>query len=85
MSVLTQNERDGLDEVFLSIHSNNKSYVKELFHFMSLKKSKFSNKKTFNRLDQSKKVKSVLRYFKEKKKVSVKFMKNIKKRNSHKR
>ena len=38
MSVLTQGERDGLDEVFLSIHATNKNYMKGLFHIMNFKK-----------------------------------------------
>ncbi|MBC8238202.1 MAG: hypothetical protein H8E76_08215 [Helicobacteraceae bacterium] len=40
MSVLTQSERDGLDEVFLSINANNKNYIKvfkELFNLAAFK------------------------------------------------
>jgi hypothetical protein len=44
MSVLTQNERDGLEDVFSSIHSNNKNYkiIKELSFFIILIKRDFS-------------------------------------------
>jgi len=38
MSVLTQSEKDGLDEVFLSIHTNDKNYIKELLHRINFKK-----------------------------------------------
>lgn len=47
MSTLSQNERDGLDDVFSSIHStnNNYKYIKELFTFVILKtKNIFSTK-----------------------------------------
>ena len=44
MSTLTQSERDGLDDVFLSINSSNNSYniIKELSTFIISKKKKFS-------------------------------------------
>ena len=43
MSVLTQNERDGLDDVFSSIHSSNNNYniIKELSLFIIQKKNDF--------------------------------------------
>jgi hypothetical protein len=57
MSVLTQSERDGLDEVFLSIHTNNKNYIKGLFDLTNFKKVL---KKLFN----TTKLKHVLVYCK---------------------
>ena len=47
MSALTKSERDGLDDVFLSIHSSNNSYniFKELLTFIISKKKKFSIQK----------------------------------------
>ena len=43
MSTLTKSERDGLDDVFLSIHSNNNNYniIKELSTFIISKKKRF--------------------------------------------
>ncbi|MFT5660371.1 MAG: hypothetical protein ACI9TV_001012 [Sulfurimonas sp.] len=43
MSVLTQNERDGLDDVFSSIHSSNNKYkyIKELSAFIISKEKGF--------------------------------------------
>jgi len=34
MSTLTQQERDGLEDVFLSIHNNNKYYKTKVFSFI---------------------------------------------------
>ena len=47
MSTLTQSERDGLDDAFLSIHSSNNNYnrIKELSTFVISKKKSFSIKK----------------------------------------
>ena len=41
MSALTQNERDGLEDVFLSIHSHNEKYqrIKELSTLLMLHKT----------------------------------------------
>ena len=49
MSTLTQSERDGLDDVFLSIHSDNNSYkrIKELSTLVISKKNDYSMKKFF--------------------------------------
>lgn len=47
MSILTQNERDGLDDVFKSIHSSNNNYknIKELLAFIISKIKRFKLKK----------------------------------------
>lgn len=47
MSALTQNERDGLDEVFLSIHSNKDKLqrIKEISILIISKRGTFSMKK----------------------------------------
>lgn len=49
MSALTQNERDGLDEVFLSIHSNKDKLqkIKEISALIISKKSDLSMKSLF--------------------------------------
>lgn len=50
MSALTQNERDGLDDVFSSIHSNNNNkykYFKELSDFIISKEKKFPQIRLF--------------------------------------
>ena len=49
MSVLTQSERDGLDDVFSSIHSddNNYKYIKDLSALIISKKNTHSVKKFF--------------------------------------
>lgn len=49
MSTLTQSERDGLDDVFKSIHSSNNNYniIKELSTFVISKKKSFSITKLF--------------------------------------
>lgn len=51
MSTLTQKERDGLDEVFLSINSSNDNYkhLKELSKLIISKKNDFSMTKFFKR------------------------------------
>lgn len=58
MSVLTQSERDGLDEVFLSIHATNKNYMKGLFHIINFKE-------VFKDLFNSSKMKYTLVYAKK--------------------
>jgi len=47
MSVLSKNERDGLDDVFLSIHSNMDKYqkIKEISALIISSKDKFSIQK----------------------------------------
>ncbi|MDQ7067167.1 MAG: hypothetical protein Q9M40_03735 [Sulfurimonas sp.] len=44
MSVLTKNERDGLDEVFISIHTHTDRYekIKEISSLLLFYKSKFN-------------------------------------------
>jgi len=44
MSTLTQNERDGLDDVFLSIHTHNSSYL----NFKKISTIFTSQQKTIN-------------------------------------
>lgn len=43
MGALTKNERDGLEEVFLSIHSNNEKYqkIKDISTLIMSKRSTF--------------------------------------------
>ncbi len=47
MSALSKSERDGLDDVFLSIHSNGDKYqkIKEISALIISKKNKFSMQK----------------------------------------
>jgi len=47
MSALTKSERDGLEDVFLSIHSNEKKYqrIKEISSLLLTKSSDFSMSK----------------------------------------
>ena len=51
MSALTQNERDGLDDVFLSINSDNNNYkfIKELSTLVIFKKRDYSMPKFLKR------------------------------------
>lgn len=44
MSALTKKERDGLDDVFMSIHSNNKKYqkLKDISSLIMSREHKFS-------------------------------------------
>ena len=50
MGALTKSERDGLDDVFLSIHSNQDKFkkMKELSTLIISKKNHFSMKKLIN-------------------------------------
>jgi len=50
MSVLTKNERDGLDEVFLSIHTSDNKYqkIKNLASFLLSSNSDISVQKLLN-------------------------------------
>ena len=45
MSALTTNERDGLDEVFLSIHTNQYKKIKEISFLLIFNKPKLTLKK----------------------------------------
>ena len=73
MSALTKNERDGLDDVFLSIHSHNDKYQK-LKNISSLLLSAKSEFKVSMLLVQAKselketKLSHLLTYFSKKKK-----------------
>lgn len=53
MSVLTQRERDGLDDVFMSIHSRRNYSLKKILSSLTFKKMTFSKKRLFLRVKSS--------------------------------
>jgi len=76
MSVLTKNERDGLDEVFLSIHTNDNKYkkMKNLASILLTSNSNFYMQKLLNQakygLKETKLLQFLLKSSKKKKNLS---------------
>lgn len=65
MSTLTKNERDGLEDVFLSIHSNHDKYqkMKELSSLVMAKNVDFSMSKLLKRAKLGLKESKISHYF----------------------
>ncbi|MEA1983329.1 MAG: hypothetical protein U9N39_07285 [Campylobacterota bacterium] len=76
MSVLTKNERDGLDEVFLSIHTQSDKYqkLKEISSLILSKQSLLGTTKLLKQAEQGLKETNIsqllLHFYKKKKNLS---------------